>query len=226
MNQLANQPHSQWRQEETYQAYLASLLAADRQSCFAIFQQCLDSEMPLRDLYVNVVQRSLYEIGDLWMRGEVSLAVEHLATAITESVLGIACPRLFAGKRLGKLALVACVPNDHHRIGGRIVADYFELSNWRSYFLGANTPVSEMLSVMEQRQPDVLVLSATASFNFGAVVAAAAEIREAFPSLPILAGGQAVANAGCECLQRLPGVKAMASLEELNEWIKENSRHA
>lgn len=38
-------------------------------------------------MYQDLVQRSLYEVGELWERGHVSVATEHLATAITESLL-------------------------------------------------------------------------------------------------------------------------------------------
>jgi MerR family transcriptional regulator, light-induced transcriptional regulator len=212
--------------ETTYTQYLENLVAGDRRQCQAIFQEWLDAEVPLRDLYVNLVQRSLYEIGELWECGTISVAQEHLATAITESILNLAYPRLFAGVRSAKSVLVACVPNDRHQIGARIVADYFELNNWRSLFLGAALRVTDMRSAIEEFRPDAIALSATASFNRDAIVEVAAEVRALFPHVPILVGGQALGRTERERAERLPGVRALTSLAELEKWIAENSQNA
>ncbi len=198
-------------------------MAGDRGQCQAIFQEWLDSGFPLRDLYVNLVQRSLYEVGELWERGKISVAREHLATAITESLLNLAYPRLFAGSRSRKSVLVACVPNDYHVLGARIVADYFELNNWRSIFVGT-LPAKHMQSLNEEFRPDAIALSATASFNRNAIVEFTAEVRAAFPNVPILVGGQALGHVERERAERLPGVRALASLGELEKWIEENSQ--
>ncbi len=209
--------------ETTYRHYLESLLAGDRGQCQVIFQEWLDSGFPPLDLYVNLVQRSLYEVGELWERGAISIAREHLATAITETILNFACPRDFAWSRSRKSVLVACVPNDHHLIGARIVADYFELNNWRGTFVG-NLPASDMHSLNEEFLPDAIALSATASLDRDAFVDFAAEVRAAFPDVPILLGGQALGQAERQWAKRLPGVRTLASLGELEKWIEESSQ--
>ena len=103
--------------EAVYRAYLDGLLAHDRQQCRARFQEWLEADDALRSLYDNLVRRSLYEVGDLWERGRISVATEHLATAISEGLLNLTYPRLFAQPRNGKSAVITCVPNEYHLIG-------------------------------------------------------------------------------------------------------------
>ena len=211
--------------EEDYRRYLDGLLANDRQQCRVSFEQWLESHAELRTLYEDLVQRSLYEVGDLWERGRISVATEHLATAITESLLNLAYPRLFASPRLGKSAIVACVANEYHQIGGKMVADLFELNGWRGYFLGANTPVRDVKALIAEKQPDVVALSVAVAFSLDTLINAAAEIRAAFPDIPILVGGQAFRWGGRELVARLPGVRCLLSLGELETWIKDGKNH-
>lgn len=205
----------------SYQLYLERLLAGDRHQCRTIFQEWLDANVPISVLYLHVVERSLYEVGELWARGEVSVATEHLATAITESLLNLVYPRLFAGPRSGKSAVVACAPNELHQVGGRIVADHFELNGWRSYFVGANTPEHDLTSLVAEKRPTVVALSATVSHNQESLIRAATGIRTKFPSIPILVGGQAFCNSGKEIEERLTGVRYMATLRELEDWMRD-----
>jgi methanogenic corrinoid protein MtbC1 len=220
MTTSSNQPFDF---DAAYRRYLDGLLANDRQQCRLSFEQWLESDPGLRSLYEDLVRRSLYEVGDRWERGRISVATEHLATAITESLLNLAYPRLFAQPRIGKSAVVACVANEYHQIGGKMVADLFELNGWRGYFLGANTPVRDVKELIAEKRPDAVALSVAVAFNLDTLVTVAAEIRAAFPELPILVGGQAFRWGGRERVERLSGVRFLASLGELEAWIKDHS---
>ena len=137
---MTRSSNSSFAPEETYGHYLDGLLTNNRLRCREIFQQWLDSAPELRTLYEQLVRRSLYQVGELWEQGKISVATEHLATAISESLLNLTYPRLFAQPRNGKSAVVTCVSNEYHQIGGKMVADIFELNGWRGHFLGANMP--------------------------------------------------------------------------------------
>ena len=211
--------------EEAYRRYLEGLLTNNRQQCRVCFEQWLAATPELRTLYEDLVRRSLYEVGDLWERGRISVATEHLATAISEGLLNLTYPRLFARPRLGKSAVVTCVANEYHQIGGKMVADLFELNGWRGYFLGANTPVRDVQALIAEKQPDVVALSVASAFSLDALISGAGEIRAAFPKVPILVGGQAFRWGGRERVERLPGVRCLLSLSELETWIEEDEKH-
>lgn len=208
--------------EEVYRSYLAGLLTNNREQCRACFQQWLDAEPDLLSLYEDLVQRSLYEVGELWEQGKISVAAEHLATAISEGLLNLAYPRLFATPRRGKSAVVTCMANEHHQIGGKMVADLFEFHGWRGYFLGANTPVREVIALIGEKRADVVALSVAIASGVATAINAATEIRAAFPNVPILVGGQALRWGGRERIERLPGVRCLASLRDLAAWFEEN----
>ena len=212
--------------DRAYARYLAALLAGDRQRCREEFEAWLAAGTDLRTLYQDLVQRSLYDVGTQWEQGRVSVATEHLATAITESLLNLVYPRLFSQPRLGRSAVVTCAANEYHQIGGKMVADIFELNGWRGYFLGANTPVRDLLDLIQEKQPDVVALSVTIYYTLEAMLNAAAAIRTRFPAVPILAGGQAFRWGGREQAEQIMGVRCLTSLTELESWIRSHSPHA
>ena len=145
--------------ENEYRDYLDNLLSGNRQACMDVVQRLLDEKVGVRAIYLDLFQRSLYDVGSMWERNEISVAVEPLATAVTERLMSLVYPVLFRGERVNKKAVVACVANEYHQIGGRMVADIFELNGWDSYFLGANTPTSSLIDMISRTEPDIVGLS-------------------------------------------------------------------
>lgn len=207
----------------TYRRYLAALLSGNRADARVCFEHWLAATPDLRTLYEDLVMRSLYDVGELWEHGKISVATEHLATAISESLLNLTYPQLFTRPRVNRSAVIACVANEYHQIGGKMVADLFELHGWRGYFLGANTPLADAHSLIAEKRPDVVALSVASSLNLPRLIAAATELRQAFPTVPILTGGQAFRWGGREEVARLPAVRCLAGLGELETWIRENT---
>jgi methanogenic corrinoid protein MtbC1 len=211
---------------DDYTRYLNSLLVGDRRRCREQFEMWLAAGTDLRSLYQDIVQRSLYDVGRLWEQGRVSVATEHLATAITESLLNLVYPQLFALPRIGRTAVVTCVANEHHQIGGKMVADIFELNGWRGYFLGANTSMHDLLGMIREKRPDTVALSLTVYFSLDALLNAAMAIRTEFPAMPILVGGQAFRWGGRDRVECIVNAHYLSSLADLETWIQSEAPHA
>ena len=211
---------------DQYDEFLQCLLAGDRGRCRAVFESWLAAnDLVLRALYQDRLQPALYRVGELWEQGRVSVATEHLATAIVEGLLAMVYPRLFERPGSGRSAVIACAPHEFHRIGGKMVADLFELNGWRGWFLGAKTREGELLELIQQKSPDALVLSLTVHFNLDALLRTAAAVRSDCPDLPILVGGQGFRWGGLERVAEVPGAQHLESLQALEAWIAAHSDH-
>jgi hypothetical protein len=68
----------------------------------------------------------------------------------------------------------------------------------------------------------VIALSVTVTFNLDTLITFSTEIRGTFPDLPILVGGQALRWGGRERLERVPGIRCLATLSELEKWIMDD----
>ncbi len=198
------------------EAFLAHLLVGDRRACRADVQGLLERSAAPRALYEQLFQPALYAVGDRWQRGEISVAVEHLATAITEDLLGLVFPRALGAARLGRTAVVTCAADEFHQVGGRIVADSLEAAGWRAHFLGANGKPEALLALVRDARPELLALSVTIPANAPLALRMVKDVRTAAPKLPIIVGGQALAGEGLAPFQALPGVTGVRTLGELD----------
>ena len=96
--------------------------------------------MEIKELYLGLFQRSLYEVGEMWEHRKISVAVEHMASAITESLLTLVYPAIFSAEHSDKSVVISCVANEYHQIGSKMVADFFELAWLARILLGCQYP--------------------------------------------------------------------------------------
>jgi len=169
----ADQPHA-----ELAEAYLRAVLAGDRKVASRLVTDAIAGGVSLHDIYLHVFQSAQHEIGRLWQRNEIGVADEHLATAITQMIMSQLYPMLFSGPRRQRTFVSACVGGELHEIGARMVADFFEMDGWKTYYLGANTPLSGIVKMICERKADIAGISVTISFNLDAAKQVIRAIRE------------------------------------------------
>ena len=207
--------------ESEYQQYLKVLLAGDAVQCKSMVDSFLQHQVGILDLYEQIFRRSLYEIGDLWFKNQISVADEHLATAITESLINQVQAAAEQADHIKKRVFVSCVTADLHQVGARMVANLFELHGWDSYYLGANMPITDLLGAIEKIQPDVICLSLVLIEHIKTLEVTVNEIRLIRPQTPIIVGGGAFSNLdpGSLALSQVPHLHILKSIVQLEELI-------
>jgi methanogenic corrinoid protein MtbC1 len=159
--------------------YLDALLRGERRIASQLVLDSVEQGTSIRDVYLHVFQRSQYEIGRLWQMNQISVAQEHYCTAATQLIMSQLYPRLFSTDRIGRRLVATCVGDELHELGVRMVADFFEMEGWDTYYLGANTPAESILQIVLERQADILGVSATMTFHLRDVAALIARVRGA-----------------------------------------------
>jgi methanogenic corrinoid protein MtbC1 len=176
--------------------YLECLLIPDARGAWAAIAEARDAGAPARRIYLDVLGPAMEEIGTLWETAAIGVAQEHLATQITQTALARLAPSLddaeaaFArGPR--RVALVSGTPGELHAIGARMVADFLEASAWEVLLLGGEAPAGEIVALARQRNPDIVALSTSLSFNLLAAGRVFAALRRLDPVPLLVAGGRA-----------------------------------
>lgn len=141
-------------------AFAEALLAGDKRSAQRLMNAKLAEGMNLIEVDVAVIQPALYEVGQLWQYNRISVAQEHLATAICQTVQAGALMQAESAPPSDRRALFACVEGNFHSLGLRMVADAFELAGWESAYLGADVPTAALLQQIVATRPEVVGLSA------------------------------------------------------------------
>lgn len=174
-------------------AFAAALLSGDRRSAMAIACGLLDRRHNLPAIEVGVLQSALYEIGDRWQMNQVTVAQEHLATAIAQTVMAELFSRATFSASNGLKAVFTGTVENHHVVGLRMVADAFELAGWEAQYLGANLPADALMAHIDHSRPALIGLSASMPQQLPAVREIVTRLKSEFASHAptILVGGLA-----------------------------------
>lgn len=171
--------------------YLNALLRGERHIASHLIMEAVKSNVSVKDIYLNVFQRSQYEVGRLWQTNKITVAQEHYCTAATQLVMSQLYPYIFATEKRGYSLVATCVAGELHEIGIRMVADFFEIEGWDTFYYGANTPTSSVIQAIIERKADALGISATMTFHIPFVEDLIQKVRsnDACKDVQILVGG-------------------------------------
>ena len=152
-------------------------------------------------------------------KNKISVAVEHMATSITEGLMNELLPEIMNLDRVNKKIVISCVENEEHQVGGKMVADIFEKNSWDTNYLGANTPMDELVRFCELVKPDMISLSLSVYANIQFLLKEIIALRK-ITDVPIIIGGQALINVGVEISQKLKNVLYFGNLEGVENYLK------
>ena len=141
--------------------YVRALLGGYRQAAAQLVFDAADRGAGVRELYLQVFQPALREVGRLWQTRRISVAQEHFCSAATQVVMSQLLPRSLPAPRRDRAVVVTCVSGDQHDVGARMVGDFFSMAGWYVYFCGANTPHEGVVQSAVERAADVLAVSAS-----------------------------------------------------------------
>jgi methanogenic corrinoid protein MtbC1 len=177
---------------ELAQQYLEYLLRGERHLASRLILDAVENQgINIREIYLDVFQYTQYEIGRLWQMNQISVAQEHYCTAATQLIMSQLYIYIFSTEKQNKTMVATCVGGDLHELGVRMVADFFEMEGWDTYYLGANTPTSSILRELRERSADLLAISVTMTFHVRAAEALIAAVRndEQCRHVKIMVGG-------------------------------------
>lgn len=172
------------------QEYLDAMHQGSGRLADKVVEQALDQNISANRIYLDIFQNTAYEIGRKWQRNEFSVAQEHLATAIIEREMSDLRPYFKPVRERAKKMVLGAVDKELHRVGMRMVADFFEQDGWEVYYLGATVPTDTFLSIARDFHADLIGLSAQMVYHLPAVMEFIKEAdRRGMGGIPILAGG-------------------------------------
>jgi MerR family transcriptional regulator, light-induced transcriptional regulator len=113
----------------------------------------------VEDAFRQALAPALVEIGDLWARGELTVAQEHLASGTIRAAL----QRLLADQRgpVRGTAVLACAPGERHEVGLLMIAVLMRADGWEVAYLGPDIPAAETIGLARELGAAAVLFSAT-----------------------------------------------------------------
>ncbi|BCS30821.1 hypothetical protein TBR22_A00210 [Luteitalea sp. TBR-22] len=175
--------------------FLEAQLKGDRRRAVRLLmEQGLDTGLSATDLLLRVITPAQREIGRLWEANAVSVADEHVATAISQLAMSHLYGRALPTDIRREHVLVACVDGEWHDMGARVAADVLEHHGFSVRLLGPSVPVDALLERVASEAPDIVLLSMTMDVHAPALTTAVRALKARFPNLPVLVGGRGCAD--------------------------------
>jgi excisionase family DNA binding protein len=147
------------RLERHAQRVHEALVSGDEATVRSLVRSLVDDGARIADVIQVVLVPSLRWIGQAWHAGELTIWVEHRASAIVERVLGEISPNP-RGRRRG-VAMVAALSGDRHSLPTAMAAVALREANWQVEHLGADMPADELVRFCEEHEVDLAVLTIT-----------------------------------------------------------------
>ena len=170
-------------------AFLGALVERDSAAARRAIEAALAAGVTVDDIYTEVMQPSLYEIGHRWALGDLNVAQEHYATTVAQSLLDMLSATRQRPPRDGRLAIVTATPDEQHTLGARMLADFLEADGWETLLLGAGPPVRDVIELVDLERPDVVALSTSTAGVLPGLIELIGALAELRPPPLIVAGG-------------------------------------
>ncbi|NNM36004.1 MAG: histidine kinase [Nitrosopumilus sp.] len=142
------------------------------------------------DFFDKILKPVMYEIGEHWATNKISIATEHVASNIAQTLVKIIMDRVVA--TCNKKKILICVPlGEEHHLGCDVLETYLSIKGYKVYNMGTSMPTESIINFIENNKPDILFVSITLPDNLSAGQRLVRKIKEEH-NIPILIGGYAL----------------------------------
>lgn len=168
------------------------LLAGDEKEAAAFLIHAYMEGHPLAALFDKTLTEAMHEVGDLWFRGTITVADEHLATRVVFSALqklrSIAVPAEVTGLK----AICCGIEGDLHELPVHLAEMILETEGWDARNLGANTPLFSLREMVARQRPQLVCISARSLADLDRATTEYAQLRKvaARLSASVVIGGE------------------------------------
>ena len=190
-------PELDGRVRELRRAYAVALLAGDEVAAEIAIREAMDAELSSAQIDEQLIAPALWLVGELWERGKISVADEHLATEISVRVLALQREtQRVARSRAGYRVMLATPMGELHVVALRMVENLLRGAGYEVVMLGPDVPSGTLGDVAKRLRTDVVCMSLTMSGSDSEILSAIDHVRREVPSAAFVVGGRGVTDEG------------------------------
>jgi methanogenic corrinoid protein MtbC1 len=175
--------------KKSKQQLYKKLTEGNIEECVKIYQDYTKIFNP-GDFFDKILKQVMYGIGEDWANNKISIATEHVASNIAQTLVKIIMDSISGSGKKKKIMI--CVPvGEEHHLGCDVLETYLSIKGFKVYNIGTSLPTESVISFIEYNKPDVMFLSITLRDNLKAGQRLVKKIKEQ-SEIPILVGGFAI----------------------------------
>jgi len=145
---------------------LESLRAAWLEACMDFNESAADqllnqafAMVPLETVCVELLQKGLFEIGEMWYHSAATVQQEHFTSALAHRRLDALIAAAPPPTR-PQTVLIGCTPGEQHTFTALLLTLLLRRRGLKVVYLGANVPVQRFDQTVSTVRPQLVILSA------------------------------------------------------------------
>jgi methanogenic corrinoid protein MtbC1 len=173
--------------------YTDAALRGDRAGAMELARDFAGRDDSSLGVVTQLLAPSQRSVGERWQRGECTVADEHSATFVTESVLSSLAVGLEPKAPAGTVVIV-CAEGEMHSLPARMATELITANGWRVIHLGSAMPAAKLRASLAEIEADVVGVSVTLATNLTGAARTVRAARQAGHS--VICGGAAFDASG------------------------------
>ena len=149
--------------------YLKPLLEGDRDQCRQVIEDAFSQGATAYELITQLLWPTMEMLQVHYREDRIAQSTLNLATRLNRSIADQVSSRLERKPANGRKVLIFCGADEPEELGGQITADLFEADGWMTRFAGGGVPDDEVLKLIGEYRPNLLVMFGTLSSGVPAV---------------------------------------------------------
>ncbi|MFN7150374.1 MAG: cobalamin-dependent protein [Microthrixaceae bacterium] len=172
------------------------LIAGDEPGAWGVVESALGSGATPAEVLTRMLAPALRSIGERWAGGELSIADEHRASAVSQRLIARMGPQFARRGRRRATVVLGSAPGDRHSLPTAILSDLLRGEGIEVVDLGADCPAATFADAARAvGGPCAVGVCVTAPEVLEHTAELVDEVRRAGVECPIVVGGGAVTDA-------------------------------
>ena len=143
------------------QSYLESLMSGDRVICRKLIEASLTTGKSAHSLLTELVWPAMELLQTLYREDRINSVTLNMATRLNRIITDQIAGQLEKKPSNDKTVLIFCGNAEPEELGGQITAELFEADGYSVRFAGGGVPHDEVLKLIGDLRPHLLVMFAT-----------------------------------------------------------------
>jgi len=171
------------------QQLFKKLTEGDLEECVKIYKNYV-STFNISNFFDKILRPVMIKMGKDWERGKISIATEHVASNVAQTLVKIIINQVPDSRNKKKVML--CVPmGEEHHIGCDVLETHLTIKGFKVFNMGTSIPTKSIIEFIKIKKPNVVLISITIKDNILAGQRLVKKIRKQ-SEIPILIGGHAM----------------------------------
>lgn len=173
----------------------------------------------IEQVCIELIKPTLWEVGRRWERGQITVTVEHFASAFFQGLLTNLLHAL-PPSNARPLVIACSAPGEGHALAPLILALLLRRAGLRVAYLGQNIESAGLLQTARQLSPALLCISITLVSFLEALIDMGQKLEELPAPRPALVFGGQLFEQRADLIDQVPGIYLAGEMQTIVAQLK------